>query len=469
MRTKPSLEPVDQIISGRVLPQEVEIEKMLLSVLLQYGDKAATVLFPKLQFDDFYQRESQLIYSTAVSLFADGMTIDILTVESKIGMMPFLLDLLTVDIGYQGWNPETWEDYARIVKNASEKRKLIGLFCKALPTCFDDLESAHHIAQETILGIELIRSTRNENKTLKEALQCEIQNTQNDSEFLGLRTGFKNFDQITLGLTAPDLVIVAAGPGEGKSTWTLNIAREVSKQTPVLFFSLEMKQRQILWKLMSDYFSMPVKDIRLAKYDVASPVMDRISNLKLHIMDDAGINIDDLVSIATAEVMRKKIGLIVIDYLQLLAQGSKGKTKNDEVADISRKLKMLAMKTNVPVIALSQLSRDKTRKFYSLSDLRDSGAIEQDADGVVFIFRPVEHNMTTYELGHRTIQANESTAIVSIAKWRMGEKGDFQMNFNGRCSRFEDYNESGTSFVRPMPELENQIIGVKGDLNNIPF
>ena len=92
MRKKPSLEQVDQIISGRVLPQEVEIEKMLLSVLLQYGDKAATVLFPKLQFDDFYKRESQLIYSTAVSLFADGMTIDILTVESKIGMMPFLLD-----------------------------------------------------------------------------------------------------------------------------------------------------------------------------------------------------------------------------------------------------------------------------------------------------------------------------------------------------------------------------------------
>lgn len=459
------LEPFD--IGGRILPNEDEIEKRLLSILLQYGDKAATVIFPKLQFDDFYHRDHQTIFSTAVSLFADGVTIDILTIESKTDMMHLLLDLTTTDLGLNGHNPETWEDYCDIVKNASEKRKLIGLFLKQIPNCFNIIENAHHIAQETILGIETIRSTKNENKSLLEALQHEIVNCQNQGEFLGLRTGFKEFDRITLGLTAPDLVIVAAGPGEGKSTWTLNMAKEISKQTPVLVFSLEMKQRQLLWKLMSDYFSIPVKDVRLGKYDVSSPVMDRISALKLHIYDNGGLNIDDLVSIAKAEVMRKKIGLIVIDYLQLLAQGKKGKNKNDEVSEISRKLKMLAMDANVPVIALSQLSRDKTRKFYSLSDLRDSGAIEQDADGVVFIFRPIEHKMDAYVTGEKTIHVTDSTAIITIAKWRMGEKGEFEMKFNGECSRFEDKQDF--SQYEQVNDFDPQIKGMRGEVEEIPF
>lgn len=457
-----SLETLD--IGGRILPNEVEIEKRLLSILLQYGDKAATVIFPKLQFDDFYHRDHQTIYSTAVSLFADGITIDLLTVESKTDLMNYLLELTALDLGFGGHYPETWEDYCLIIKNASEKRKLIGLFSKQLQTCFNVIENASHIAQETILGVEAVRSTGNENKTLKEALYDEISKSKNEGEYLGLRTGFKDFDRITLGLTAPDLIIVAAGPGEGKSTFALNICREVSKQIPVLLFTLEMKQQQILWKLMSDYFGIPIKEVRLGKYDIASPIMDRIAALNLHIYDQGGLTIDDLVSISKAEVMRKKIGLIVVDYLQLLAQGKKGKTKNDEVTEISRKLKMLAMDANVPVIALSQLSRDKTRKFYSLSDLRDSGAIEQDADGVVFIFRPVEHRMDSYQIGHETITATEQTAIISIAKWRMGEKGEFEMMFRGDCNRFED---KGTNFA-PMPEFGSQIIGFRNN-NEIPF
>jgi len=434
------INPYNPIFDNNVkpLPNEVELEKRLISVLLQYGDKAATVIFPKLQFDDFYHNDHKLIYSTAVSLFADGITIDALTIDSKIDRMQMLLELTTMDLGFNGHYPETWEDYSLIIKNASEKRKLIGLFYKQLGHCFNNAENSHHIAQETIFNIETIRSTGNENKTLKQALHDEIQNHKNQGSYLGLLTGFKELDRLTLGLTEPDLIILAAGPGEGKSTFALNIAKEVSKQVPVLFFSLEMKQKQILWKLLSDYFSIPVKDVRLGRYDVASPIMDRVSNLKLEIYDNGGLSIDDLVSIGKAEVIRKKVGLIVVDYLQLLAKGSRNKTRNDEVSEISRKLKMLAMDANVPVIALSQLSRDKMRKYYSLSDLRDSGAIEQDADGVVFIFRPVEHHMDSYELAGKQINANDNTAIVSIAKWRMGEKGEFEMKFNGECSRFED-------------------------------
>lgn len=452
-------------IGGRILPQEVEIENRVLSILLQYGDKAATVIFPILQYTDFYKPDNQTIYNAIVSLFADGVTIDLLTVESKTEMMNYLLELSTLDLGLSGHNAETWQDYAKIVKNASNLRQLISLFIKQTQNCFNILENSDSIAQETLLGVEAIRTTNEEKKSLKEVLIEEVTSDKKDGGFLGLRTGFKKFDKITLGLTAPDLIVVAAGPGEGKSTWTLNIAKEISKQDPVLIFSLEMKQRQLIQKILSDYFNMPVKDVRLGKYDTASPILDRISALKLHIYDNAGISIDDLVSIAKAEVMRHKIKLIVVDYLQLLAKGGTKMNKADEVGMITRKFKLLAMDTNVPVIALSQLSRDKQRKYYSLSDLRDSGAIEQDADGVVFIFRPSEHKMTTYDLGGKNIDCNEKTAIVSIAKWRMGDKGDFEMIFNGACSRFEDTRE----VMDPMPDFGNGIIGFRNDLEEIPF
>lgn len=452
-------------IGGMILPQEVEAEEALLGLILNYGDKAATVVFPILQYTDFYKVDNQTVYSAMVSLFADGSVIDIVTVSAKTDMMMYVVKLGTMHLGIGSHEPKTWEAYARLIKDASNKRQMIVLFTKQIQSCFGILENSDHIAQEVLFGIESIRSTNEEKKSLKEALFDEVTSDKKDGGFLGLRTGFKKFDKITLGLTAPDLIVVAAGPGEGKSTWSLNIAKEISKQDPVLIFSLEMKQRQLIQKILSDYFNMPVKDVRLGKYDTASPILDRISALKLHIYDNAGISIDDLVSIAKAEVMRHKIKLIVVDYLQLLAKGGTKMNKADEVGMITRKLKLLAMDTNVPVIALSQLSRDKQRKYYSLSDLRDSGAIEQDADGVVFIFRPSEHKMTTYDLGGKNIDCNEKTAIVSIAKWRMGDKGDFEMIFNGACSRFEDTRE----VTDHLPDFGNGIIGFRNDLEEIPF
>jgi len=206
------------------------------------------------------------------------------------------------------------------------------------------------------------------------------------------------------------------------------------------------------------------------KYNPNEALRSYIPSLPLHIFANGSLTVDDMAALSKG-VLRGKKGLIVIDYLQLLTAGNSRKfgTRENEVAYISRKIKQLQMELDTPVLALSQLSRDKHRRFYQLADLREIGAIEQDANGVIFIYRPDTHNQLYYPLDGEDVSCDKTDAIISIGKWRLGDTGDFRMKFRGQWSRFEDYNESGTDFVRPMPELENQIIGVKGDLNNIPF
>jgi replicative DNA helicase len=202
-----------------------------------------------------------------------------------------------------------------------------------------------------------------------------------------------------------------------------------------------MIEKQLMYKLISSEANISVYDVRTGNIPAHFMSSCKIQDAQLTIYDKGDLTLDELISIAKYEAKSKDIKMIIIDYLQLLGLGiyaKKGQTRENEVSTISRKLKQLAMTLQVPVIALSQLNRDKTRKTYRLHDLRESGAIEQDADNVWFIFRPNIHDMDEYNLGNEKIQCNERTAIFIVEKCRLGETGQIEMRFNGACSRFED-------------------------------
>jgi replicative DNA helicase len=343
-----------------------------------------------------------------------------------------------------------FEFHVNILKNKAAKKRLAAIgwdITKDNSTDDKDIHTNINNALQSIYDVQN-RIVQKKTETFKDKYLKTVDEALNNEgkDSLGFMTGFYKFDKMTLGFKGPDLNIIAAGPGEGKSTFALNIAKNISlNYGDVLYFSLEMSEQQLIWKLLSDEMNKSINDIRLGKFESNEALSSRLTNARLHIYDKGGLTIDDLVGIVKMEHKAKEIKIVIIDYIQLVRLGlyyRKVSNKNDEVTIISNKLKQLCLELNLPIVMLSQLNRDKHRKAYSLADLRDSGALEQDADNVFFIFRPEIHKMGVYELGTNEIQVNEQTTIINIAKQRLGVTGEFEMVFNGMCSRFEDTDEN---------------------------
>lgn len=468
MRTKPTMEPVDQLIPGKILPQAIDLEEAVLGAIIVDGT-SMNVVCDFLKATDFYLKSHQLIYEALINLREKGLPIDLLTTHDECNRIGKLEDIGGVNylmtLSNRVTSSANVEYHAKLIQDKAIHRELIKSASDAIRESFLGEKMATELIADTVNALEASNRVFQRPETIGESYQKIL----DLGEIKGLMTGFTKLDKITNGLWG--YVVLAAGPGEGKSVFSLNIARNVAMSgVPVVLFSLEMKTNEILFRLMSDEMNMPVRDIMANKYNPNEALRSYIPSLPLHIFDNGSLTVDDMAALSKG-VLRGKKGLIVIDYLQLLTAGNSRKfgTRENEVAYISRKIKQLQMELDTPVLALSQLSRDKHRRFYQLADLRESGAIEQDANGVIFIYRPDTHNQLYYPLDGEDVSCDKSDAIISIGKWRLGDTGDFRMKFRGQWSRFEDYNESGTYFVRPMPELENQQIGVKGDLNNIPF
>ena len=469
MRTKPTLEPIDQIISGRVLPQAVPIEEAVLGACMLDAN-GFNIISDILQPDEFYLKANQLIFEAMQQLHKSGSPIDLLTVSEQLSRNKKLEDTggiyALIELGNKVSGASHIEEHTKIIKLKAIGRNIIKVCSDTLRKAFDDEIYPPEIVTDAIRELDKTNKLVVVPETMSDLLK-EVINLEFSS---GLKSGYRKLDSITQGLVGH--LIIAAGPSEGKSLFAVNIAKHVASQgIPVLFFSLEMKRWQIMHRLLSDEFNLSTRDLRSGNYDKARIIQSRIPEYNLTIYDKV-FDIDNICSISKGMLKGKKEGLVIIDYLQIAQlNGQKASTRNREaiVSEISRRLKVLEMELGLPVIALSQVSRDKSRMTYTLSDLRESGAIEQNADGVIFLYRPFYHGKIGYDIGGVHHQMGEKDAIIIIAKWRDGEVGEFKMTFNGRCSRFEDDNESGTDFVRPMPELDNQKIGVKGDLNNIPF
>ena len=280
---------------------------------------------------------------------------------------------------------------------------------------------------------------------------ADIEKARNDGATLrGVPSGYTELDRITQGWQKSDLIILAARPSMGKTAFALNLARNaaVDFNKPIAFFSLEMSSVQLVTRLISTETSLTADKLRtgnLAEYEwqQLNTMVSPLVNAKIFIDDTAQLSIFDLRAKCRRLKQQHDIQMIFIDYLQLMtAKGDKGGTREQEISTISRSLKSLAKELNVPVLALSQLSRSvETRpgsKKPILSDLRESGAIEQDADMVLFIYRPEYYGLSEDENG----DSAKGKAVISIAKHRNGKLGDVTLKFVGQYAKFEDVVET---------------------------
>ena len=454
-----------------LLPEhDHELENVIIGSIL-IDRNVLDFVFANLITDDFQNVKNKIIFNSCARLYTSSLAVDMVTVIQDIKAnkeQDCTQHILSVTNKVA--STANLETHVLLFKYQSIKRHLGKL---AMAVMNDSIKPEISAVDQIVSISERLTEIQdrvNKKKiltfeeavieTIDEALSNEGKN------MLGIRTGFRKLDELSSGFSAPDYTIIAAGPGEGKSTFALNISKFMALNgNDVLYFSLEMKEKQLIWKLLSDELNIPVIDVRLGKFSKDHAFKTELAKARLHIYDKGGVTIDDIIAIAKMEVKTKDVKIVFIDYLQLVRLGAYGRkvaNRNDEVTIISNKIKQAAMEINIPIVALSQLNRDKNRKHYTKADLRDSGSLEQDADNIIFILRPEEHDMTEYTLGTKIIGCNSETAIINIDKFRLGRTGEFEMVFKGEYSRFEDLPDESyektnfiSNFVEPkMPKID---------------
>jgi len=437
---------------GYVQPHDIEIERCVLGSAM--GNKYALAIVVKiLKLDDIYAYNHQAIYNAILNLYIDGHPVDTITVREQLVKSKEFENIGMNELMYisEMFAPSGHlEYYCHMIKNFSIKRQMISLandlYKTALDTAvsgYDGLSSFIGECENTLGAATTIQKKSMRDTTLEMIKEIGVKPRT------GLKSGFNQVDEATNGLMSGDLTVIAAGPSEGKSLFSLNIAKSVAKQGKgVMMFSLEMTQLEISERLLSDELNEPVSNIRNNKVDpnrlieATEKMKDYDKNIHVHSAADGIHSIFDIISITKAEIERLNLGLVIIDYLQLVPTPDiKGKTRDQIIGELTRALKLMAVKENLPIIVLSQVNRDKSRKRYGLSDLRESGNIEQDANNVYFIYRPKKHNFDRFNFDGFDIDIDDSDAFLLIVKQRAGQLKDVRLKFKGDCSRFEDYQE----------------------------
>lgn len=448
----------DQTIYGKVQPQAIDLEEAVLGAIL-LDLKAFQEVEQILNEKCFYLERNRKVYLACKSLYLNGFPIDMLTVVeqlTKLGEIEevggiFAISELTNKVA----SSANLEYHARVLFEKYIKRELIVLGNELIKISFDGNSDAFEVTD--IFQLKLAKLTENIktqsvkkiNEVAYDAILEMKENSIIKSELVGISTTLTKLDKITSGFYDSGLFVIGAGAGEGKSTLALQLTERASLTKNVLFFALEMSSVQLAWKLFSTHLNIPIK--KLIKGDLSEAqwnklngeVYQEIQDKKLYIYDEGGLSIFSLISICRNMKAKGQLDLVVVDYLQLLnASGGDFKhgIREQEISFISKKLKSLAKELNIPVVALSQLSRiDKSQnRLYRLSDLRESGAIEQDADGVIMIYRPSYHNVQEMSIGGSVVQFEANDAIIQIEKWRLGETGICMVKFDGGNSKFED-------------------------------
>jgi replicative DNA helicase len=448
--------PVPMSPTGKLPPQRLEMEAAVLGALMLEKDALTTVV-DILKAHSFYKDGHQRIYKAISNLFDKSEPIDQLTVVQELREMGELeaaggvgyVAGLTMHIN----SAANIEAHARVILEAAIKRELIRTATDILRDAYEETTDVFELLDSTEKNIFQV-SEDNMRKgvdsmqdlMVKAIKELEEKKHQKDG-LTGVPTGFSALDRVTSGWQPSDLVIVAARPGMGKTAFVVSAMRNaaVDFKKPVAIFSLEMSSLQLVNRLISaeaELDSEKIKKGNLADYEWAQ------LNHKISALSSAPIFIDDTPALSIRELRAKcrrlksqhDIQLIIIDYLQLMSgnEGGKNGNREQEIASISRALKGIAKELNVPVIALSQLSRSvETRggdKKPQLSDLRESGSIEQDADMVIFLYRPEYYKITEDEMGNPTQGMGE----VIIAKHRNGSLETVQLKFIGRFTKFAD-------------------------------
>lgn len=442
-----------EMSGDRLPPQNIEAEQSVLGSIL-LNPEALISAMEFIEADDFYRRAHQLIFQVMVELNERNEAIDVVTIanslEAKkliddVGGTPYLAELA-------GAVPTSAnvEYYSKIVEERSILRKLIQTATDIASKGFQEADNVPNLldeAERKILEVSEKRS-RSGFVSIESVLRETINNIdelfQNDDEITGLSTGYKMLDQMTAGLHEDELIILAARPGVGKTAFALNVAQNIGTKTNenVAIFSLEMGAEQLVNRMLCAEGTINASNLRTGQ--LTEEEFEKLF-VAMGSLSKANIYIDDTPGIRTAEIRAKcrrlkqekgNIGLIVIDYLQLI-EGSGKESRQQEVSEISRQLKKLAKELSVPVIALSQLSRSveqRQDKRPILSDLRESGSIEQDADIVAFLYRE-DYYRNEDEDGEEEVQ-DENVVEVILEKNRSGARGTAKLLFIKEFNKF---------------------------------
>ena len=440
------------IDNPKIPPNSVDSEQSVLGGLLLHNESWDSVV-NILSSDDFYQTSHRIIYDAIVTLLEHDKPADILTVkeqvikshdEDSIGGFTYL-----AQIAENTPSVSNIEAYAKHVRELSIFRQLIKIGKEMADNAFSpkdiEVNDLLDLSERKIFEIaEQVSRNKQEITNVKDIIKDVVNRVHEMQElkgYKGAETGFSEFDKLTSGLQNGDLIIIAGRPSMGKTALSMNIVEHVAihNSTPVAVFSLEMPTEQLVIRMISSFGridSSKLRDGDMSEIDWNS------FNHAVRAFEENTILIDETPSITPTEIRAKcrrlkrrypDLGLIMVDYLQLMTVHGKSENRVQEISEISRSLKALAKEINVPVIALSQLNRSvesRTDKKPIMSDLRESGALEQDADLILFIYRDEVYNPDTPRKG---------VADISIAKQRNGPIGDFPLTFVGRYTKFENW------------------------------
>lgn len=432
---------------GKIPPHDIEAEQAILGCMLTDKDSVISAI-EVLKEDAFYREDNRAIYSAILGLYSRSEPIDIITVKAelvengnfeRVGGLEYLASLpervpTTANV----------EKYIKIVDEKSMLRKLINTSNELVALGYDETEEVDNImdmAEKKIFDLASKKNTKGYT-SIKDVLVESFSKLEelynNKGKVSGTPTGFVDFDNITSGLHDSDLIIVAARPAMGKSAFAINLAANVALQAGkgVAIFNLEMSKEQVGNRILCSEAMVDSNKVRTGLLEdddwvKLASTLGRLSEAPIYIDDTAGISIMEIRAKCRKLKLEKDIGLVVIDYLQLIqGSGTKNSSREQEISEISRSLKILAKELNIPVIALSQLSRSVEKrddKRPMLSDLRESGAIEQDADIVIFLYRDDYYNQDSEK---------KNVAEVILAKHRGGSTGTVDMAWLPSYTKF---------------------------------
>ncbi len=459
---------------GRLQPQAKELEEAVLGALMLEKD-AYSIISEILKPECFYEKSHEMIFSAIVDLVASQRPVDMLTVTEQLKKRgeldlvggPFYISQLTSKVA----SSAHIEYHARIIAQKYLARELISFTAQVQGKAFDETIDVEDLMQEAegklfeISQRNVKKDVTQINPVIKDALDM-LQKAANQKEGLsGLRTGFSALDKITSGWQNSDLVIIAARPAMGKTAFVLSMAKNmaVNFNIPVALFSLEMSNVQLVNRMIVNVCEIPgekIKSGRLESYEWEQ------LDFKIKELYDAPVYVDDTPSLSVFELRTKArrlvrehgIKILIIDYLQLMnASGMNFGSREQEVSTISRSLKSIAKELNVPILALSQLNRSVEMRGGTkrplLSDLRESGAIEQDADMVVFIHRQEKFGIPTFEDGSST----KGIAEIILAKNRNGPVDDVKLRFREEKAQFVDLDDFDIEAIPSMSDMSQSI------------
>jgi replicative DNA helicase len=460
---------------GKLPPMAIDMEEAILGGIMIQSSLFLEVS-EIIDATSFYKEQHQLIYETLNELNGESKSLDIITVCQRLkkkGILdrvggPYYITTLT----NRPANIMSIEDNAKVVQEKKIARDIIHLSSELITEAYDETCDILKLADKLVTKSYSIGEVQNGDKEMTNAelvaqVSREIELAKTHQGVTGIETGMKALDKVTLGYQDSDLIIKAGRPAMGKSAQALceAVHMAVVEKKEVLFFSLEMSAPRLMRRAISVESGVQLNVIKAGylsadQRDAYNAASSRIIESKLRIIDIGGLSLNALRRIVKKHKMKHGVDAVYIDYLQLMTNNIKGGNREQEISGISRGLKLLAKELNIPVIALAQLSRAVEQRGGSkkpmLSDLRESGSLEQDADMVQFLYRPEYYGITEDEDGDPTI----GVAYVMIAKNREGDVIDVPLHFDPSCTKFSDI-ESDYNQPKVSPKEYNPNLGIE--------